>query len=56
MIGTDFDGFTDPPDDVADASKMGAFTQMLLDHGLDETAILKILGGNAQRILEQGWG
>ncbi len=55
MIGSDFDGFTDPPDDVADSSQMGAFTQMLLEHGLDETAILKILGGNAQRILEKGW-
>lgn len=55
MIGTDFDGFTDPPDDVTDSSQMGNFTKMLLDHGLDETAILKILGGNAQRILEKGW-
>lgn len=55
MIGTDFDGFTDPPDDVSDSSQMGNFTKMLLEHGLDETAILKILGGNAQRILEQGW-
>lgn len=55
MIGTDFDGFTDPPDDLTDAGQMGKFTQMLLDHGLDEAAILKILGGNAQRILEQGW-
>jgi membrane dipeptidase len=55
MIGTDFDGFTHPPADLADSSQMGAFTKMLLEHGLDETAILKILGGNAQRILEKGW-
>jgi microsomal dipeptidase-like Zn-dependent dipeptidase len=55
MIGTDFDGFTDPPDDITDASQMGNFTKMLLEHGLEETAIMKILGGNAQRILEHGW-
>jgi microsomal dipeptidase-like Zn-dependent dipeptidase len=45
----------DPPDEVSDSSQMGNFTKMLLEHGLDETAIKKILGGNAQRILEEGW-
>jgi membrane dipeptidase len=54
-LGTDFDGFTDPPDDVEDSSEMGVVTQMLLDRGVPEADLLKILGGNAQRVLEVGW-
>ena len=54
-LGTDFDGFTDPPDDVEDSSEMGVVTQMLLDRGVPESDIVKILGGNAQRVLEAGW-
>ncbi|UCF19136.1 MAG: membrane dipeptidase [Gemmatimonadota bacterium] len=55
LLGTDFDGFTDPPDDLRDASQVGKVTGMLLDRGLPEDAIKKILGGNAQRLLETGW-
>ncbi len=54
-MGTDFDGFTDPPDDVRDASHLGRVTAMLLDRGVPEPDVLKILGGNAQRVLEAGW-
>jgi membrane dipeptidase len=54
-LGTDFDGFTDPPDDLADASQMPRVTEMLLRRGVPETDVLKILGGNAQRVLEEGW-
>ena len=54
-LGTDFDGFTDPPDDVEDASQMGAVTAMLLSRGVPESDVRKILGGNAQRVLEAGW-
>jgi microsomal dipeptidase-like Zn-dependent dipeptidase len=54
-LGTDFDGFTDPPDDVRDASHMGRVTQLLLERGVAETDVRKILGGNAQRVLERGW-
>lgn len=54
-LGTDFDGFTDPPDDVRDASYMPLVTQTLLDNGVREADVLKILGGNAQRVLEAGW-
>lgn len=55
MIGTDFDGFTSPPDEVPDASRLGAFTNMLLERGLPEEAIRKILGGNARRIMRERW-
>ena len=55
VLGTDFDGFTDPPDDVKDASKVGKVTGTLLERGVPEDGIKKILGGNAQRLLEIGW-
>ena len=55
MLGTDFDGFTDPPDDVPDASHLGAVTQMMIDRGLPEVEIKRILGGNALRVLRSGW-
>lgn len=55
MIGTDFDGFTTPPSEVPDASKLGAFTEMLLEKGLAEDTIRKILGGNALRIMHDRW-
>jgi membrane dipeptidase len=55
MLGTDFDGFTDPPDDVCDESQLGNVTKMLLERGLAEVDIKKIIGQNAQRILEKGW-
>ncbi len=54
-LGTDFDGFTDPPNDVRDASHMGEVTRTLLEHGVPDADVRKILGGNAQRVLERGW-
>ncbi len=54
-LGTDFDGLTDPPDDVSDASQLAAVTDMLLARGVAEDDVKKILGGNAQRVLETGW-
>jgi membrane dipeptidase len=54
-IGTDFDGFTDPPDDVRDASEVGKVSQMMLERGVPEVDVKKVLGGNAQRVLELGW-
>jgi len=55
-IGTDFDGFTTPPDDLDNASQMPRLTQRLLVDGHSEERIVKILGGNALRALRQGWG
>lgn len=55
-IGSDFDGFTDPPDDLKDASELPRLTQRLLAEGLSPDQIAKIMGGNALRVLRDGWG
>jgi len=55
-IGTDFDGFTDPPDDLSDASQLPKLTQRLVAEGYSRDAILKIWGGNILRVLREGWG
>jgi microsomal dipeptidase-like Zn-dependent dipeptidase len=55
-IGTDFDGFTDPPDDLSDASELPKLTQRLLAEGYTVEQIQKILGENALRVLREGWG
>jgi len=55
-IGSDFDGFTDPPDDLKDASELPRLTQRLMAEGYSEKAIRKIWGGNALRVLREGWG
>ena len=61
-IGTDFDGFTDPPDEIIDASQMPRFTKMLMsefkslnERKYSDKTIEKILGGNAMRVLLDGW-
>jgi membrane dipeptidase len=55
-IGTDFDGFTDPPDDLSDASELPKLTQRLLAEGYTVEQIQKAMGGNALRVLREGWG
>jgi len=55
-IGTDFDGFTTPPDDLDNASLMPRLTQRLVVDGRSEVSIKKILGENALRVIRQGWG
>jgi membrane dipeptidase len=54
-IGTDFDGFTDPPDDLKDASELPKLTQRLIAEGYSQDEIAKIWGGNAVRVLREGW-
>jgi membrane dipeptidase len=54
-IGTDFDGFTDPPDDCADASKLPRVRDMLREHALSPPEVDAVLGGNARRVLRDGW-
>jgi membrane dipeptidase len=61
-FGSDFDGFTDPPDDLVDASQLPRLTQRLVsEYGpagrkYSDAAIQKILGGNALNVLRAGWG
>jgi microsomal dipeptidase-like Zn-dependent dipeptidase len=55
-IGSDFDGFTTPPDDLDNASLLPRLTQRLVVDGHREATIKKILGGNALRAIQKGWG
>lgn len=55
-IGTDFDGFIDPPDDLPDAAHLERLTQRLLIERFTPQQIGQIWGGNALRVLRQGWG
>ncbi len=55
-IGTDFDGFATPPEDLDNASRMPRLTQRLVADGHPEPVIRKILGENALRALREGWG
>ena len=54
-IGTDFDGFTDPPDEIVDASQMPRITDYLQATGYSDKTISKFLGENALRLLLGGW-
>ena len=54
-IGTDFDGFTDPPDDLKDASQLPRLTQRLLAEGYSTEEVEKIWGGNGLSVLRRGW-
>jgi membrane dipeptidase len=55
-IGSDFDGFTDPPDDLTDHTFLPRLTDSLCRAGLAPTDVESILGGNARRVLTEGWG
>ncbi|MDQ1266404.1 MAG: rane dipeptidase [Bacteroidota bacterium] len=56
-IGTDFDGFTDPPDNLQDCSKMPKLIERLNKiEGINQDDIDKITYKNALRVLEKGWG
>ncbi|MGN6814782.1 MAG: dipeptidase [Solirubrobacterales bacterium] len=54
-IGTDFDGFTDPPDDCDSEAQLPRVRQMLEEKGLARADIEAIVGANARRVLRQGW-
>jgi microsomal dipeptidase-like Zn-dependent dipeptidase len=54
-IGTDYDGFTDTSDDLKDPSKMPKLTKALLKNLQDPAQVKLILGGNALRVLKEGW-
>ena len=55
-IGTDFDGLTDPPDDLKDMAGLPNLTQRLIAEEYSPEDIKKILGGNALTMLRKGWG
>lgn len=62
-FGSDFDGFTDPPDEMPNASQLPKLTQRLLAERAaggrrkyDDDTVRAILGGNALRVLREGWG
>ncbi len=54
-IGTDFDGFTDPPDDCDSEARLPLIEAMLVEKGLSESEREAVLGGNARRVLRRGW-
>jgi membrane dipeptidase len=54
-IGTDFDGFTDPPDEIIDMSELPRITSYLKGVGYGDRAVQKFLGENALRVLTKGW-
>lgn len=54
-VGTDFDGFTDPPDDCSDESQLPKLRAHLEQQGLTGDALDRVLGGNARRVLAEGW-
>jgi membrane dipeptidase len=62
-LGSDFDGFTDPPDDLNTAAELPRLTQRLLasmwsiqGRKYSDQEIENILGKNALRVLHEGWG
>jgi microsomal dipeptidase-like Zn-dependent dipeptidase len=54
-IGTDFDGFTDPPDDCASSGELPKIRDRLDEEGLSTAEVEAVLGGNARRVLKKGW-
>jgi membrane dipeptidase len=55
-VGTDYDGFNDPPDDIPDPSHFRTLTERLIAEGYSEDEMRKIWGENALRALRAGWG
>ena len=54
-IGTDFDGFTDPPDEITHMGQLPRITAHLKAVGWDDDTIQKFLGGNSLRLIQNGW-
>lgn len=51
-IGADYDGMPSPPLQLDDVTTYPLITKALVEKGYSETDILKILGGNALRVLK----
>jgi membrane dipeptidase len=54
-IGTDFDGFTDPPDDCDSEAQLPLIREMLESNGVPRNDVEAVLGTNARRVLHNGW-
>lgn len=52
-IGSDFDGVPSLPDGLHDAAGLPRLTERMLDRGMSETDVEKVLGGNFMRVFEQ---
>jgi len=52
-LGSDFDGLIVPPKELPDVSALPRLTQELLNRGLGEDTIHKILGGNVLRVMRE---
>lgn len=55
MIGSDLDGFTRPPAEVPDASRMARITRMFGERGVPPADVRRIMGENGLRVLAAGW-
>lgn len=54
-FGSDFDGMTDPPDDLKDPAQWPALLVALERAGYSSASIERFTGGNVLRVLEAGW-
>jgi membrane dipeptidase len=54
-IGTDFDGFTDPPDDCDCEAQLPKVEELLEERGLMRPEQEAVLGANARRVVRKGW-
>jgi microsomal dipeptidase-like Zn-dependent dipeptidase len=54
-IGTDFDGFTDPPDDCDSEAQLPKIRTLLESNGVARRDVDAVLGANARRVLRNGW-
>ncbi|MCH7962966.1 MAG: membrane dipeptidase [Bacteroidetes bacterium] len=55
-LGSDFNGFTDPPDDLKDCSIFPDLVKFFLDKDITNADLKNITSGNILRVLEEGWG
>ncbi|MFP4623645.1 MAG: dipeptidase [Gemmatimonadota bacterium] len=54
-FGSDFDGMTTPPDDLRDPTGWPVLRRGLERAGFTASQVDKFLGGNARRVLRDGW-
>lgn len=55
-LGSDWDGMTDPPDDLREPADWPRLAAALRARGLTQSVVEKVSGLNAIRVLRDGWG